>query len=119
MRIFLGVRDDVPELMAGANLMLMPSLHEGFPVMLVESQAIDIDTSNISSKVDLGLDLIESQHINFVDDWVSTILNWKKSIQSSDRIFSLLKGKSFDVKCNGEDLKDYYKIFHYMGNGIE
>lgn len=109
---FLGVRDDVPELMAGANLMLMPSLHEGFPVVLVESQAIGIDTiasSNISSEVDLGLDLIEFQDINFVDDWVSTILNWKKSIQSSGRIFSLLKGKGFDVKSNAEDLKDYYK----------
>lgn len=109
---FLGVRDDVPELMAGADLMLMPSLHEGFPVVLVESQAIGIDTivsSNISSEVDLGLDLIEFQDINFVDDWVSTILNWEKSIQSSDRIFSLLKGKGFDVKSNAKDLKDFYK----------
>ena len=108
---FLGVRDDVPELMAGADLMLMPSLHEGFPVVLVESQAIGIDTItslNISSEVDLGLDLIDFQDINFVDDWVSAILKWKKSIQSSGRIFSLLKEKGFDVKSNAEDLKDYY-----------
>lgn len=109
---FLGVRDDVPQLMAGADIMLMPSLHEGFPVVLVESQAIGIETiasSNISSEVDLGLNLISFQDINFVDDWVSTILNWEKSIQSSDRIFSLLKEKGFDVKSNAEDLKDYYK----------
>lgn len=109
---FLGVRDDVPELMAGADVMLMPSLHEGFPVVLVESQAIGIETitsSNISSEVDMGLDLIDFKDINFVDDWVSTILNWKKSIQSSGRIFSLLKEKGFDVKSNAEYLKDFYK----------
>ena len=34
----LGVREDVPELMAGADVMVMPSLYEGFPVVLVESQ---------------------------------------------------------------------------------
>ncbi|WP_413351451.1 glycosyltransferase [Acinetobacter zhairhuonensis] len=29
---FLGARDDMSNLMAGTDLMLMPSLHEGFPV---------------------------------------------------------------------------------------
>ena len=37
--LLLGLRADIPELMAAADVMLLPSLHEGFPVVLVESQA--------------------------------------------------------------------------------
>lgn len=108
---FLGVRDDVPELMAGADLMLMPSLHEGFPVVLVESQAIGLKTissSTISSEVDVGLDLIEFEDINFVEDWVSAILDFKKSSFSLDVVSSVLKEKGFDVKSNAIDLKNFY-----------
>ena len=108
---FLGIREDVPELMAGADLMLMPSLHEGFPVVLVESQAIGLKTitsSTISSEVDVGLDLIEFEDINFVEDWVSAILGFKKSSFSLDIVSSVLKEKGFDVKSNAIDLKNFY-----------
>jgi glycosyltransferase EpsF len=36
---FLGVRSDVPALMAGMDLFLFPSLYEGLPVVLIEAQA--------------------------------------------------------------------------------
>lgn len=60
--ILLGLREDIPELMAAADVMLMPSLHEGFPVVLVESQAAGLPalvSGAISPEVDLGLDLVE------------------------------------------------------------
>lgn len=108
---FLGGRDDVPELMAGADLMLMPSLHEGFPVVLVESQAIGLKTitsSTISSEVDVGLDLIEFQDINFIEDWVNAILKFEKSCFNLNVVFSVLKEKGFDVKSNAESLNFFY-----------
>ena len=107
----LGVRSDVPQLMAGCDVMLMPSLHEGFPVVLVESQAIGLKTissSTISSEVDVGLDLIEFEDINFVEGWVSAILDFKKSSFSLDVVSSVLKEKGFDVKSNAIDLKNFY-----------
>lgn len=35
---FLGVRGDIPDLMSAMNLFIMPSLYEGLPVTLVETQ---------------------------------------------------------------------------------
>ena len=36
--MFLGIRDDVPKLMSISNALVMPSLHEGLPLVAVESQ---------------------------------------------------------------------------------
>ncbi len=58
----LGIREDIAELMAAADVMLMPSLHEGFPVVLVEAQAAGLPaviSSAISGEVDLGLGLVD------------------------------------------------------------
>lgn len=58
----LGLRADIPELMAAADVMLMPSLHEGFPVVLVESQAAGLPAviaTTISPEVDLDIGLVD------------------------------------------------------------
>lgn len=36
--VLLGLHKDITELMTSINYMIMPSLHEGFHVVLVESQ---------------------------------------------------------------------------------
>jgi glycosyltransferase involved in cell wall biosynthesis len=51
---FLGVRDDIPELLQAFDLFLFPSLYEGLPVTLVEAQAAGlkiITSSTVSQEV--------------------------------------------------------------------
>lgn len=108
----LGVRSDVPQLMAGSDVMLMPSLHEGFPVVLVESQAIglkSIISSSISDAVDLGVNLIEFKDLNNIDEWILEI----KNLQCKDVDFQinidLLAQKGFDINYNANQLLMTYK----------
>lgn len=75
----LGVRHDIPELMAASDVMLMPSLYEGFPVVLVESQASGLPaviSNTIYPEVDLGLGLVHFVELdNSPQCWIEKVLN--------------------------------------------
>lgn len=108
----LGVRSDVPSLMAGADFMLMPSLHEGFPVVLVESQAIglaSILSENITREVDLNLGLVEFLSLENIDSWVKTLINQKNEPISQSEIYTCLQASGFCVERNSLDLLNFYK----------
>lgn len=108
----LGVRDDVPNLMAGADIMLMPSLHEGFPVVLVESQAIglkSIISTNISKEVELGLNLVNFISLNSVEGWVELIKNIEPNCLDINHNMKILANGGFDIKHNAAALLKLYK----------
>ncbi|MDN7131512.1 glycosyltransferase family 1 protein [Halomonas sp. MC140] len=73
----LGLRADIPELMAAADVMLMPSLHEGFPVVLVEAQAAGLPSvvsSAISREVELGMGMVCFVGLEATDlDWANAL----------------------------------------------
>lgn len=53
---FWGQRDDVPALLQGMDVMLLPSVREGLPISLVEAQAAGLPcvvSSSVSSEVDV------------------------------------------------------------------
>jgi len=111
--ILLGVRTDIPQLMAGADLMLMPSFHEGFPVVLVESQSVGLPaliSGRISQEVDLGVDLIEFASLeDRLDVWVKNIkkLTGKRRLNCEERL-SIISSKGYDVKINVKNLEQLY-----------
>ena len=108
----LGIRDDVPNLMAGADVMLMPSLHEGFPVVLVESQAVGLPSilsENIAREVDLNLGLIKFLPLDHIESWVEALKSEKNERIAQNQIYKCLQSSGFDVKKNAIDLLNFYK----------
>lgn len=111
---FLGVRTDITELMASADYMIMPSLHEGFPVVLVESQAVglrSIISNKVSSEVDLGLGLVDFLSINSTDAWVNHLLTSAHPMSTDDEILNKLKSNGFDASTNAKQLMQVYLSF--------
>ncbi|MGP5435775.1 glycosyltransferase [Psychrobacter alimentarius] len=109
---FLGVRSDITELMASADYMIMPSLHEGFPVVLVESQATGLKalvSDQVSSEVNLGLDLVEFLSLDSVECWVSSLLSSKHPSFNKKKTLEALKTKRFDAITNSQMLTEIYK----------
>ena len=53
----LGVRTDIPQILAGCTYFLLPSLFEGLPVVLVEAQASGLTcfvSDAVSAQTDAG-----------------------------------------------------------------
>lgn len=109
---FLGVRTDIPELMAGADCMIMPSLNEGFPVVLVESQSIGLKSfvsDRIAKEVDLGLELVEFLNIDDIEPWVSSLKSYSKIESDSAIRKETLMHLGFDIRSNAEYLMNLYQ----------
>lgn len=110
---FVGVRSDVPELLSGSDCMLMPSFHEGFPVVLVESQAIGVPSlisSTISKEVDMGIDLIKFASLD--DDysiWYDAMFQLinQEEIEASRKISKLTK-EGFNIVQSAKQLEKIY-----------
>lgn len=111
--IMTGTRTDIAQLMAGADFMLMPSFFEGFPVVLVESQAIGLPalvSDRVSREVDLALDLVQFLPLtDRVDIWVEAMLTkqYDRKFTSTQRM-NMLSAKGFDVKSSAHKLIDNY-----------
>ena len=109
----LGVREDVPELMAGADVMVMPSLYEGFPVVLVESQAIGLQalvSNTVASEVDLKLSLVEFLPIDNANVWADKIMNIRNVEIPQAEIVDCLTHRGFDIHENSRRLIEIYKF---------
>ncbi|PKG36579.1 glycosyltransferase family 1 protein [Psychrobacter sp. Sarcosine-3u-12] len=111
---FLGVRTDITELMASADYMIMPSLHEGFPVVLVESQTVGLATlvsDQVSTEVDLGLGLVKFLPIDNPNKWVDALIRNKKPVCSDKEKIESLILDGFDASENAKKLTKLYINF--------
>jgi glycosyltransferase involved in cell wall biosynthesis len=109
----MGPRADVAAIMADADAMIMPSLHEGFPVVLVEAQASGLPSfvsDRVSSEVDLGLGLVHFLSLARASDWAERLcaIAVAEKMPDMQRI-SMMTAKGFDVASSVDTLMNLYK----------
>ena len=109
--IFLGRRNDVFNILQAMDLLLMPSIFEGFPVSLVESQAAGIKaivSKNITDSVSVIPGLIKFLKINDSDlgEWVENILKSVNYKREDTR--EKLTEKGFNIEIEAKKLRDRY-----------
>lgn len=76
--IFLGVRNDVAELMNASDLFLLPSKNEGFGMVLIEAQSTGlpvIASDRVPEETNIT-NIIEYLPIDSVNIWVERIINY-------------------------------------------
>ncbi|WP_227936342.1 glycosyltransferase family 1 protein [Alkalihalobacillus deserti] len=105
---FLGVRENISELMQGFDLFLFPSLFEGLPVVLVEAQAAGLSCiisdsitkeSNVTGRIDF-CSLKEQANV-----WADKILTSSYDHKDTSKI---LREKGYDTATMADWLYDFY-----------
>lgn len=107
--MFLGSRNDVPELMQAFDCFLLPSRFEGLPVVLVEAQtaglpcfASDTITNEVNITPLIHFHSIQEDNANL---WSESIL--KTNIQRRNMKSDVVKA-GFDIKDLATKMTDYY-----------
>ncbi|MCT1904363.1 glycosyltransferase family 1 protein [Oceanobacillus sojae] len=108
---FLGVRDDIPDLLQMFDLFIFPSFFEGLPVTLVEAQASGLPciiSDSITEEVDMDLGLIHRLSISDKDLWVRKVMKLKEELPSREIVKEHLVTKGYDIKHTAADLQTKY-----------
>lgn len=110
--ILMGLRSDIPQIMAGADVLLMPSLHEGFPVVLVESQTTGLPaliSDTISNEVDLGVGMIYFESINKCPSvWAEKLLKLNGIKTDKVKRIKKIAEQGYDINSSAQKLQNLY-----------
>lgn len=113
---YLGLIENIPELLKISDCLLLPSIYEGLPVVGVEAQAAGcfaIISDTITRQADLGLGLVEYLPIADPEPWVENIKNIiskpKKTVLYED-VVKQLKRCKFENQSNIDTWKELYGI---------
>ena len=113
---FLGIRNDVGELLSAMDLFILPSIYEGAPLSLIEAQTNGIDaivTSNISKEVFINdnvipLELIEEKWVNKIEECL------ENEIKEEERkkMYKNIENQKYDIL---ETANLFENKYYYIG----
>lgn len=107
---FLGLRNDIPDLMQGFDAFVFPSLFEGLPVTMIEAQAAGLPCF-ISSQI--PQECIITQNVDSislqksVQEWAKLIL-YKIELYQRKDAYEEIVAQGFDIKTNAKWLEEFY-----------
>lgn len=108
--IFTGLRSDIPEILSAIDVLLFPSIYEGFPVTLVEAQAAGLKcviSDTITKQVNLTdlveqLSLEEPPHV-----WAEKVLSHREKYNRNNA-YQEIVNKGFDIIDESKRLQSIY-----------
>ncbi|MEK2470423.1 glycosyltransferase [Tetragenococcus halophilus] len=108
--IFLGLRDDVNQVMQAMDSFVLPSLFEGLGIVAIEAQAAGLPcyvSKGVPKEVDIT-DLITYISLNkSPEHWAQEIV--KKKDSSSRSLYSkTIKSKNYDIVDTVKKLENFY-----------
>lgn len=98
--MFLGMRNDVSDLMQAADVFLLPSKYEGLPIVAVEAQTADLQCF-LSESITSEAGITENAHFISIEEPPST---WSDGILKYRGIKR--KNKSFEITSAGYNIKN-------------
>ncbi len=107
---FLGLRDDVNDILLASDVFLFPSLYEGLPVTLVEAQASGIkcvisDTIPEDCLLTENVDVVSLK--SSAEEWASAVLKYADGYERKNT-FADIAAAGFDIKENAKWLEEFY-----------
>lgn len=111
---FLGIREDIPDIMNAMDIFLLPSYYEGLGIVLIEAQAIGVPclvSNGVPKEADLRINLFTQRSLdNSINVWKEELFkligkrNFNKSLKKN-----ALKNSGYDINESVEKLESIYE----------
>ena len=109
--LFLGLRNDVNKLMSVFDVLVLPSLFEGMPNVVIEAQAASLPclvSDSITSEIDMGVGLVYFKSLEETKDvWLELLLNLPNNGRPVE--IKKIKQKGYDINSQIKWLENFYK----------
>jgi len=112
--MLLGTRTDVPSLLQAFDVMLLTSLYEGFPCVLVEWQCAGL-WALVSDAVTTDADLTGLLEYLPIDNgtapWVDALIDMKADndrVMTGANAIMQVRDKGYDILRNAQDMEKFY-----------
>lgn len=110
----LGDRDDVPRLLRAADLLALPSIHEGLPVAVVEAQAAGVRcliADDVTAEVEIVPELVARAALSIGPaGWAGRIeRDLARPVPDAVEALARVRQSPFDLETGSERLLDLYR----------
>lgn len=116
--IFMGTRSDVNELMQAMDIFVFPSLYEGLPVTMIETQAAGLPcviSDHVSNECRIVQELVtvmklSDSPLNWADHILSRVIEGRRDCSEE-----IIKA-GYDIETASKNLEEFYlKIYERQG----
>lgn len=110
---FLGVRNDINNILQAADVFILPSLYEGLPMVAIEAQASGVPcilSDKISTEVNVTGNVQFKSLLCSDDDWADVVLAVSTYRKKNDKVFCLSEA-GYDNRYFSEPMK---KLMHIL-----
>ena len=113
--LFLGIRNDVNELMKAFDIFAFPSLFEGLGIVLIEAQATGLKcivSDQVPEEADMQVDLLKCLTIEDTSRWIEEIKSIYTDREQIRRNrfsnYEKIKNNGYDIYNTTNYLQDFY-----------
>ncbi len=106
----LGVLSDVSKIYQVLDCITLPSLHEGFPVVLVEAQTAGVKclVSDQVTTQAVQTDLCKMISLNNKEEWIDSIINLQP-VNNRKKYEEIMVSKGFDIADAAKEIEKLYR----------
>ena len=107
--LFLGMREDVNEILQAMDIFLFPSLYEGLGIVTIEAEAADLPvvcSTNVPSDVALT-EKIQFLSLDDMEAWIKVIESHTKLKERKNNLV-IIQEAGYDIQSTTEKLEQFY-----------